>query len=499
MLKFILKNKFIFLLTLLILIALFFPRPIQIVDVITRKPVDFIELKISWIRILFEPVLGVMFYLARGHQALREHFVSLFWLLGIYLFIAIIDFWKNRHNFGLFWPVLTYWIRKLSVLPLIFLMILTHIAFNLFIPLPTNTIRSKNPDKILIDFHSHTTYSHDGLITPRQQIKWHKRNGFDAFFLTDHNVFKPAFEFVTEYEKQNTAENEPVLLCGMEFSGDSHLLLLGIDTTLRKSEYQDETVIQKVRQMNGLVFVAHWWSLHKHSPDQYVQWGVDGFEIAKQGQDIDLDPEIFSNLKKISLENKLFLLGTTDYHGYGSFCYTWSVMELPGFHSMDYFQKKSAIWNTLLNRDPDAVRVIAYDDRPVISGMFFYLIPWIHLVNYFRTLNFWQLFSWLIWSIFFFSLGKSRICRKLRAFLKKKDGLFYLAMIGLLCGACISGIGYHFLEMAPEYKDYNEILFEFGALFKNIGWGFVFYSLFVGTLSSGIISLVKSKLFRKTY
>jgi len=165
---------------------------------------------------------------------------------------------------------------------------------------------------------------------------------------------------------------------------------------------------------------------------------------------------------------------------------------------LDYFQKKSAIWGTLLAREPRAVRAIAYDDRPVISGMFFYFIPWIHLVNYFRTLNFWQLFSWLMWSIFFFSPGKSRISKNLQDFFKKKDGLFYLAMIGLLCGAFISGIGYHFSGMAPEYKDYNEILDEFGALFKNIGWGFVFYSLFVGTLSSGIIALVKTKLSRNT-
>jgi hypothetical protein len=452
--------------------------------------------QISWLRLLFEPFLGLMFYLARGHQALREHFVLLYWLIGIYLLTAAISFWKNRIYAGKFLSILSFWSGRLLVLPLIFLMVLTHIAFNLFVPLPTNTIRSTNRDKILIDFHSHTTYSHDGLITPSGQIKWHERNGFDAFFFTDHNVFKPAFEFVEEYEKQNSNEKSSVLLCGMEFSGDSHLLLFGIDSTLKKSEYNDETVIQKVKQMNGMVFVAHWWSRHKYPLSQYAAWGVDGFEISKQGQDVELNPETFSALKKIGLEQNLFLLGTTDYHGYGSFCYTWSVMDIPGFDKMDYFQKKSAIWNILLKKDARAVQAIAYDDRPVISGKFFYFIPLLHLVNYFRTLNFWQLFSWIAWIILILWISKSLIFKRLKANLEKKNGIFYFAITGLLCGAFISGSGYYFSGMAPEYKDYNEILFEFGDLFKNIGLGFILYSLIIGTLYSGAISVLKKKLAR---
>ena len=46
-------------------------------------------------------------------------------------------------------------------------------------------------DIIVVDFHSHTSYSHDGRpgFSPEANRAWHQRGGFDAAYITDHRTF----------------------------------------------------------------------------------------------------------------------------------------------------------------------------------------------------------------------------------------------------------------------------------------------------------------------
>ena len=46
---------------------------------------------------------------------------------------------------------------------------------------------------ILLDGHSHTTYS-DGSLSPSLLLDWHIANGYNAAIITDHNTPEGAIE-----------------------------------------------------------------------------------------------------------------------------------------------------------------------------------------------------------------------------------------------------------------------------------------------------------------
>ncbi|MEA2723552.1 MAG: hypothetical protein QOH59_1323, partial [Gemmatimonadales bacterium] len=59
---------------------------------------------------------------------------------------------------------------------------------------PMLALRGADPRDIVADFHSHTNVSHDvadtwmGGFDTDANLRWHTRAGFDATFITDHNL-----------------------------------------------------------------------------------------------------------------------------------------------------------------------------------------------------------------------------------------------------------------------------------------------------------------------
>src|SRR5581483_1362006 len=66
---------------------------------------------------------------------------------------------------------------------------LVFIAWGVLVPRPMGRLVTDLPDTLLIDFHSHTSFSHDGRpsFTPDHNRQWHRLQGYDASFITDHN------------------------------------------------------------------------------------------------------------------------------------------------------------------------------------------------------------------------------------------------------------------------------------------------------------------------
>jgi len=459
---------------LVVLLAAVFHRSIQIVEVISGVPVNHIELNISWLRIIFEPVWGYLFFIARGYWVIEEYLMLCGWGLALLLIGIGVKTWRGNRS-GASGPRLQYFWRRVARLPIFVVLCIVIFLIIIFVPLPTNTIRNTDPEKILIDFHCHSTYSHDGLITPEAQVRWHQRNGFDAFFFSDHNILEPTRDFIRAQEKNSP---ELVLLPGEEFSGDSHLLLLGVDSTFQTSHFTDETVVREVKRQKGLVFVAHWWSRHQFPIQKYIDWGVDGFEIAKQGTDILFDRTVFADLVQTGRTQNKLMLGTSDYHGYGSFCYTWTRMRAPVWPHLDYTQRRQLILDTLHRGDPRDFQVLVYDDRPGISASWLPLSPLIHAVNYFRSLNFWQVLSWLIWLAGWVWLREQKFCIDRLDYLKKNH-LAVSGLWGILLSVFLLGLSWYLTLLAQPYLPYNEILLEFSPTFRNVGVLSLVYSAFL--------------------
>ena len=64
------------------------------------------------------------------------------------------------------------------------------------LPRPVPALESADSDATIIDFHSHTQASHDGRHgwTEDDLARWHADQGFQAAYVTDHNVISSGRE-----------------------------------------------------------------------------------------------------------------------------------------------------------------------------------------------------------------------------------------------------------------------------------------------------------------
>ncbi len=372
-------------------IALFFHYPVHIENALTLQPEAGFGIQTNLWRTIFEPVLGVLLYFNRSFYGITEILQTLFWLLLIYAGYTLVKSFLLKENNR----------KKFLVGQLVNLPVLAGIWFALFvvmifIPLPNDKIVKKTSDWVLVTTHSHTEFSHDGLISQEGLLKWHKRNGFDAFFITDHNNHRQTLEFVNQ-RWNKVLPGEPVVFCGEEFSGSNHLSLLGLKSDFKTKGLPDSVVVAKARSEGAAILVNHWFDGEHKTLDYYHNLGVDGFEIENTATDKRYNREVYQRIKTFCEENGLIMNGGLDFHGYGSACTLWNAFEIPGWKNMDSQAKEEAILNIIKTRDQSKLKVLLLNDRPYYEKKNLFLHTLFTLFTYFRTLNIWQVLSWIFW------------------------------------------------------------------------------------------------------
>jgi hypothetical protein len=190
----------------------------------------------------------------------------------------------------------------------------------------------------VLDVHSHTALSHDGRrgFGPGENARWHGRAGFDAAFITDHNVFGAAKSW-----RADAAGRRPRLLDGEELSlSGLHLLVLGNAGVIANRPYDaswDSTGVL-IRQLHAdaLFLVAslpEYWEHHWGAQlGDLTAWGVDGFEIwTESPRAMDFPPaDRRAVIARCRLENRP-MFGATDMHGFGNSATVWNLVRLPGW------------------------------------------------------------------------------------------------------------------------------------------------------------------------
>jgi hypothetical protein len=432
--------------------------PIRIINAVTLEAENAFTVHVSWIRALIEPFVGFQLFLLRAREPLEEYialWVWLFLLLGIVLLI------KLRMQF------LKYWF--LSV-PAVVGLAYFFIMWMIFWPLPSNTIVNETDNAILFNTHAHSHFSHDGLITPAEQMAWHDRNGFDALFLTEHNHNSKTLELV-QLQQRGEIPHHPHIMSAIEFSGSNHMVLLGLTDSLITFGKKDALIIKETHRQGGLIGLAHWFDGRNNSLDHYVNLGVDGFEIANQNQ-IAYPMETHEKIVKMCADNQLFIIGGADYHGYGPACNTWNAMSITGWNELDHSSRTAKIMTGL---SAGKNQVLYYSDRRIYGTGNLWLSPLNNIVDYFRSLNGFQVLSWVVWCLLFvvFKVKYSSKC-------------FYL--IPFVSGIAILVQGRVLLEKSINVIQYNDILLEFGNLFTLHG---------MGLIGSGIVIYLILKRFPK--
>ncbi len=453
------------------LITIIFHYTPHIIDALTREPVPEYGIRISIWRVLFEPILGVMLYLNRSLYPLDEIVYFLLWLL---IFMAIYGVYNTLTSKGSKGAMTG---RQLANFPIIVGLMFTFFVLLIFIPLPNNTIENHKPNSVLVTTHTHTEYSHDGLMSQRQLWKWHKRNGFNAFFITDHNNHDHTLDFV-HAQRDGKFPMEPLVMCGEEFSGTNHLSLLGLKRNFSTRGFSDSTAIDSTRANGGAVIVNHWFDGEHMTLEYYKNLGVDGFEIENTAQERTYDRGVYIRIKDFCTRNQLILIGGLDFHGYGNVCSLWNAFEIPGWHQMDPNAKEASILKIIRDRDQNKVRVLLYKDRPYYPPGHLFIRPFVTVFNYFRTLNVYQVISWAVW-IGLFSLIMSRFNNN-PALKEKFAPRKVIPVKGIISAWFLLGLGvfYYFKSKELAGTD-NDIYIEYSALLFYIGSVFFLYSAII--------------------
>ncbi len=450
--------------TIIILINILLHYNIRIIDAVSLGTLPQFEVQISSWRIIFEPILGVLLFFNRSLYTLSEFPYVLYWVL-FFWFISLI-FKLSRTNSRK--DKLNHLIRQLLNIPIIAGLWFTIFLIIIFIPLPGNSLKNNDPGLVMVTTHSHTEYSHDGLISQKGLWKWQKRYGFDAFFITEHNNHDKTLAFVMS-QRNGDFPSHPLVMCGEEFSGTNHLSLLGLKRDFITSGYSDLRAIDSTRANKGVVIVNHWFDDKNMSLDYYKNIGVDGFEIENTATDRSYDRKLYSEIKNFCLENNLTMNGGLDFHGYGNACSVWNALSIPKWNDLNPEEKEDAILEILRKGNQENLKVLLYNDRSYYTKELLFLSPFRTLFNYFRTLNFLQIISWIFW-ITLMTVLSTRA--KIKKILVKPDGRSdILSLSGSVAAMfmLILGLIYYLrikdtTGFTEVYKEYSTILFIVGTL-----------------------------------
>ncbi|HYC33499.1 MAG TPA: hypothetical protein VEB59_14520 [Gemmatimonadales bacterium] len=204
---------------------------------------------------------------------------------------------------------------------------------------PMASLAGVAADEAAVDFHTHTRASHDvgGTLMDRYDapanLQWHRRAGFDAAFLTDHNTVTPV------------PEPEPgIVACpGVEVSAwRAHVLLLGDTAEVDRRRYNRDlgsllALLRESESELGALTVAsipeyarnHWGRL-----DTLVASGLDGFEIVNAAPKAnELTRAQRDTVVALARRTGRFVLGVSDHHGWGATSMVWNLVSLPGWRA----------------------------------------------------------------------------------------------------------------------------------------------------------------------
>ena len=250
------------------------------------------------------------------------------------------------------------------------------------LPRPVPRLTTTAGSGTVIDYHAHTNASHDGRPgwTLAKLAAWHARQGFEASYVTDHNVI---------YDRSLPAPpGTPIsLLPGVEWSVyRQHVVAIGPVAPLPRDSFGESSVrmmriFAAIERQGGLSIASlpEYWRNHREDLGAFVVAGVNGFEI------VNCSPKGLSfpsagrrEVLALAGGHDLLVVGASDNHGWGKATCVWNVSRpgAQGFQTNRVFARPLAL--------------LQGDGRPWTAPI---TQPWFML----RSLSWSERASWLTW------------------------------------------------------------------------------------------------------
>jgi hypothetical protein len=279
-------------------------------------------------------LLGPLFSLWDGASMLSMTRLRGF-LLGtalLYLLCRLVRLARSRNR-----PLRL--LRELGVLAGSLLGFALFLALGILWHRPMLALAGAGADWAVVDFHSHSNVSHDvrgtlmSKFDVRANLAWHRRAGFDAVFVTDHNTIAPATQ----------AESLPARCPGIEVSAwRAHIVLLGDTLPVDRDPYsRDWAGLTRLLQVSDSAYHSrsvaslpeyernHWDRL-----DSLVAAGLDGFEIVNASPKAnELSRTRRDSVIALARRTGRFVVGASDHHGWGATSMVWNLVPVPSWRA----------------------------------------------------------------------------------------------------------------------------------------------------------------------
>lgn len=294
------------------------------------------------------------------------------------------------------------WCKETLMASLALMSVVVLYAGGTMLPRPVARLAMSSPNAVVIDFHSHTSYSWDGRrdFSPETNRRWHQQSGFNVAYITDHGTFDGAREGARGNPAR--AGGGTVLLSGIEVRSDGrHLDILGTDagdSAAYKRDDLDEGVFARTVRTEKSVPPLVLLTLPGHLVPDTLGVPIDAVEISDGApralSQIDSQREAILGLAKA---RGIALVAGSNNHGWASASPAWSVLQVAGWRRMTPVQLDSAIRSTVLRGGRSAARVVERRGvGPVSYPALLATVPaaiWRMLV----TLSWGERLSWLWW------------------------------------------------------------------------------------------------------
>lgn len=376
-------------------------------DAVTGGPVDEMRLTAPASYFFIAPLSTTFDTLTL--LSVGQHIAVILWAIGLFVLVRVLRARRRPSS-----------IRAEGVAAGLFLVGLFVVyAAALMMPRPMAQLASSDSNVLVVDFHSHTKYSHDGRPdwTEDDVRSWYNGAGFDAAYITDHLTYEGAERGIASNAGQ--AGQNTMLLQGIEaFYKGEHVNVLGagrryrglLDATLKDIDPEALTLATIIPATSPTLIETLPGKLDavRTIAATDTSAGVGAIEI------IDGSPRGLSQTRAdrdriIHLADSLNLALVTgsDNHGWGYAAAGWTLLRMPGWRGMRSDSLSSRIEQVLHFGRRAATRVV---ERRIAGGTNIVelvlaapLIVW----RMFTVLSSDERVAWILWIWAVFALSRS--------------------------------------------------------------------------------------------
>ena len=302
-------------------------------------------------------------------------------------------------------------VRETSYAALYLAAIVVVYGAAMLMPRPMAAIAAEPSDVIMVvDFHSHTRYSHDGRPgwEPADVRAWHHAAGFDAVYISDHRTVQGAELGIAENPRE-AGQGEMVLQALEAGWRGEHVNVLGANrfykglTTpdLRDVDEQSLVLASLLPKREPLIIETLPGHLDKFIPAKGSQTaGVRAIEVI-DGSPRGLDQTRLQRARIVHLADSLniAMVAGSDNHGWGRAAPGWTLLIVPGWRGMGTDSLGFAIEQSLRS-GRDATRVVERRISSELNGSnVFELALTLPIVTWgmLRTISVDERVMWIIW------------------------------------------------------------------------------------------------------